>query len=336
MDNFENEDINIFINSYKQHIIENPLLNSKIPMWVEYLKTKKHYKENGMEEDYFFKKRFRITEEDLITIHKLMNRIKKGKTLDKVIRTKVQGNDNLIKSEINLGIFSNFDENENYENKNNFELLDQVQDAMDSYYKKMKKSAEKKNWKQNKRTWDPIGTVANAPNRYYNEDIFSERPSIEFDVQNFARTGLVNMNKTNIIQKIDQINEILDHNDLISNDFDTEYKRSVPNIACSKKVSFSNIIDETITNTLNDDIGVQRFVQDQQSQNPQYRQNALERIWQNQDILGSGSQTRNTCVPNKNPFEHQFEYLDGNYNRVEDPRLIGQSSRLANRAPMNR
>jgi ribosomal protein S19E (S16A) len=73
MDNFENEDINIFINSYKQHIIENPLLNSKIPMWVEYLKTKKHYKENGMEEDYFFKKRFRITEEDLITIHKLMN-----------------------------------------------------------------------------------------------------------------------------------------------------------------------------------------------------------------------------------------------------------------------
>jgi hypothetical protein len=196
----------------------------------------------------------------------------------------------------------------------------------------------KKNWKQNQndRNWDPIGSVNGASNRYYNEDIFSERPSIEFDVQNFAKTNLLNMNKTNIIQKIDKINNILNNNDLISNDFDTEYKRSVPSIACNKKISFTNEIDDTIQKTLNDDIAVQRFVQDQQSQNPKYQQNALERIWQDADILEAGSQTRNTCVPNKNPFEHQFQYLDGNYNRVEDPRLIGQSSRLANRAPLNR
>ena len=58
MDNFSDEDIDIFLISYKKHVLENPLLNQKIPVWVEFLKTKKYYRENGMEEDYFFKKRF--------------------------------------------------------------------------------------------------------------------------------------------------------------------------------------------------------------------------------------------------------------------------------------
>ena len=143
------------------------------------------------------------------------------------------------------------------------------------------------------------------------------------------------MNKTNIIQKLDEINEVLDNNQLISNDFDNEYKRSVPKIACNKKNQYVNEI-ENMQLPNSEDIGVKRFIQDQKSQNSTNQQNALERIWQNQDILDSGSQTRNTCIPNKNPIEHQFQYLDGNYNRVEDPRLIGQSSRLANRAPLQR
>jgi hypothetical protein len=117
------------------------------------------------------------------------------------------------------------------------------------------------------------------------------------------------------------MNDILNYNDLITNDFDDDYKRSVPNIACRKKVQFSNEIDTTTgvdEQMKNLDIGAARF-------------------WQDQDILNAGNTTNNNkCVPNRNPFEHQFQYLDSNYNRTPDPRLLGQSSRLDNRAMFNR
>ena len=41
MDSFSNEDIDLFINSYYKHISDNQVLNENIPIWVEYLKTKK-------------------------------------------------------------------------------------------------------------------------------------------------------------------------------------------------------------------------------------------------------------------------------------------------------
>ena len=37
---FDDNDILIFTNSYEQHVLENPLLNSKIPIWVEFLKNR--------------------------------------------------------------------------------------------------------------------------------------------------------------------------------------------------------------------------------------------------------------------------------------------------------
>ena len=58
--------------------------------------------------------------------------------------------------------------------------------------------------------------------------------------------------------------------------------------------------------------------------------------YRQQDILQQRTLTRNTAIPNKNAFEHQFDYLDCNYNRVEDPRLLGQSSRLDNKSTFNR
>jgi len=331
MNNLENTfndiDIDIFIGSYNQHILENPLLNSKIPIWVEYLKTKKYYRDNGMQEDYFFNKRFGITSDDLLMIKKLINRVKRGKSLDRVIKSNVKGNYGINAN--SSSDYSEFNENEDYENgnMNNFELLDQVQDAMNKYYRKMKKSSQNRNWKQseNNRTWEIPDSVDGSPDRYYSEGLTSERPNIEYDVQGFAKSDLLNMNRTNIIQKIDKINNILDHNDLITNEFDTEYKTSVPNLSCKKKVQFTNEIDKIQNN--GEDIGVQRFQQDQ---------DAMTRLWQEQSIMNSRDLRRNTAIPNKNPFEHQFDYLDCNYNRVEDPRLIGQSSRLDNRSTFNR
>lgn len=334
MDNFTIEDIDLFINSYSTHLLESSLLNAKIPVWVEYLKAKKHYRLNGMDEDYFFKKRFRIDVDDLVTIHKLIDRIHRGKSLGKENKSNIRGGGMADRVgggsgfQHSLSQYSSFNEDEDLTSKeNNFELLGQVQGAMDSYYKKMKKNAAKKNWKQNSnpRIWESNqipDSVDDAPDRYYSEDLNSTRPNFEFDVQSFGRSELVNTGKSHIIQQIDKINNILDHNDLLSNDFDTNYGRSVPNVASRKKVQFTNHIEPSNGNSTsnyassNMDVGAQRF-------------------WQDQSLLNT-SQTRNSAIPNANPFEHQFDYLDSNYNKVMDPRLIGSSSRLDNRTTFNR
>jgi hypothetical protein len=77
MSDFSDEDIIIFIQTYNNRNIDDPLLNSKIPVYVEFLKTKKYYRDNGVQEDYFFNKRFGVKPEDIETILKLLDRIKK-------------------------------------------------------------------------------------------------------------------------------------------------------------------------------------------------------------------------------------------------------------------
>jgi len=345
MDNFKDEDIVIFCNSYKQHIAENPLLNSKIPIWVEYLKTKKHYKENGMEEDYFFKKRFGITQDDIITIHKLIDRVKRGKTLTKLSKSNIMGTDGTLGS----NAYSSFNETESYDDKQpKFELLNEVQSAMNTYHKKMKKHQNKQKWKQSSdsRVWDPTGCVEDEPDRYYTEEMYSTRPQVEFDVQDFAKSKMFNMNKTNIIQKIDKINDILDSNNLLSNEFDTEYKRAIPSISSNKKVQFSNNIDNCIgnneiteSNRMQYNFGNGMVSGLEQGLNGPVKYNGspeASRLWQDVDILNGKGNTRNSSIDNRNSFEHQFQYLDNNYNRVPDPRIVGTSSRTENRSTFKR
>ena len=351
MDNFKDEDIELFCLNYKLHIAENPLLNSKIPIWVEFLKTKKHYRQNGMEEDYFFKKRFGVTEEDLIIINKLINRIKRGKTLTKISKSNIKGVDEGINSLSSSNIYSVFDENDNFdEEKPKFELMQELQPAIDAYKKKMKKHQQKHKWKQssnNNRFYDPIGCVQDEPDRYYTEELYSTRPQVEFDVQDFAKNKMFNMNKTNIIQKIDQINDILDSNNLLTNEFDTEYKRSVPNLNSKKKVQFSNEIDYCIGNNelTNENRSQYNFGNGMITGLEQGIDSGISkyngspeatRLWQDVDLLAARGNTRKSSIDNRNPFEHQFQYLDGNYNRVPDPRIIGTSSRTENRSTFKR
>lgn len=359
MDNFLDEDINLFCSDYKEHIASNPLLNSKIPVWVEYLKTKQHYRQNGMEEDYFFKRRFGITTDDLVTIHKLIDRVKRGKTLTRVSNSNIKGSTQTFGS----NIYSTFDENENYDNSvPKFELMNEIAPAMEAYNKKMKKHSNRHKWKEeqelnnNQRTWGsatnrnfpgvPLGCVKDEPDRYYTEELYSTRPQVEFDVQDFAKTQMFNMNKTNIIQKLDDINDILDSNNLITNEFDTEYKRAVPVINSKKKVSFSNNIDASIGNNYLDaenrsDYKFQNGMVSGLEQGlggPTKYTGSPEatRLWQDVDILAGRGLTRKPAVQNRNSFEHQFQYLDGNYNRVPDPRIVGTSSRLENRSTFKR
>ena len=67
---FSDEDIDLLVRSYEMNINQgSPLLDSKIPVYIEYLKTKKYYRMNNIEQDYFFNKRFNISEHDIKMIH---------------------------------------------------------------------------------------------------------------------------------------------------------------------------------------------------------------------------------------------------------------------------
>lgn len=371
MDNFSDEDINLFCSDYNKHIASNPLLNSKIPVWVEYLRTKQHYRQNNILEDSFFKKRFSINNEDLITIHKLIDRIKRGKTLTRISNSNIKGTSQIFGSNIyssfdetpqtiGSNIYSSFNENANFDNdKPTFEIMNEIAPAMDAYNRKMKKHQKRHKWKQStdSRVWEdpskfkfanfnPEGCVQDEPDRYYTDELYSTRPQVEFDVQDFARTQMFNMNKTNIIQQLDQMNDILDSNNLLTNEFDDEYKRSVPVINSKKKVSFENKIDSCIGNNQltqenrtnwNFGNGMVSGLE-QGIGGPTHYNGSPEttRLWQDVDLLAGRGLTRKPAINNLNPFEHQFDYLDGNYNRVPDPRIVGTSSRLENRSTFKR
>ena len=126
-DDFTNQDIDLFIRSYEMNLNQNnPLLDSKIPIYVEFLKTKKYYRINQMDEDYFFKKRFNITNQDIDMINKLILKIKNGETLNHLVDYKVNGN--IFYSSSNNGqsfnSFCDFNENEDCPENIAREMLD--------------------------------------------------------------------------------------------------------------------------------------------------------------------------------------------------------------------
>jgi len=360
MDNFTDENIDIFLKSYENNLLEGIPANSKIPVWIEYLKTKKYYRKNGISEDFFFKKRFNMTNDDLINLQKIMNRVLQGKKINKINRTKVNSNimsnpeldntDPKMYSPFDCtgtNRFSQFDETQVITDKDatKFELLSQVSGAMDDYYSKMKKAKEKKlSWKNGNKdyryqreldsTQNPnnnyqsnlamSGSVQDVYNPYYIEQEYSARPQVEYDVQSFAKSPLYNMSKTNIINRIDEISGILNQNNLLTTEF--ENGRAVP-VVLTNKPTYSNKWD---TETINKQHEGENYM-GLKNHDP-----SAARFWQDQDILNPGSQTRKPAIKNKQPFENHFQYLDCNYNRVMDPRLMGQGSRMDNRAKMER
>jgi hypothetical protein len=333
---FTDGDIDIFLKSYEENLLEGISTSTKIPVWVEYLKTKKYYRKNGLEEDFFFNKRFNITNEDLINLQKIMNRVREGKKINRINRSNVQasGLSNSILDRTNTGMFSEYDENKEIQESdtNKFELLSQVSSAMDDYYKKMKKAKDRKlSWKNGNKDYRYQrelalgGSIQDVSNPYYIEQEYNEAPQYSYDVQEFAKSPLGNMNKTSIINRIDEISNILDKNNLLTTDF--ENGRSVP-VVLTNKQTYSNNFDKKL---INEQLKGENYMGSNTKHDP-----VSARFWQDQDILNPGSQTRKTAIKNKQPFENQFQYLDCNYNRVEDPRLIGQASRMDNRARMER
>lgn len=305
--NIPNDDIDLFVNSYNSNLLNGTVNNPKLPSYVELLKTIKYYRNNGVEFDEQFLKRFNFNEEDVGKLSKLLNRIKKGKPLHhREINYRVNGC-----SGTSNQIYSGFNENENYSGTPKFELFSQVEGAMNEYYTKMNKMKEKRNLEKQKsqeRSFDiNQGSCINA-NRYYTESEVAQRPQFDVDHTAFARTKLFDTDRSESIRQFDIINNVLDNEQLITQNFDTEFKLAYPNIQNIKRVNHYNNINHGYGESI-----------------------CSDRYFQDLSLMNT-SNTRNRAIKNNQPFENQFQYLDCNYNQVLDDRLIGTSSRLDNRS----
>ena len=316
--NISDEDIDLFITSYKKNLLTGTVV-AQIPIYVEILKTIQYYRDNNIEPDYFFFKKHNFTEEDTNKIYKLLVRLKKGK---KLYHTPINNKINGASSNKNNNIYSYFNDKEVYDNNPKFEILNQVESAMDDYYKKMNKIKDKrdmeKNNRNNSRAWDSVEGVSD---RYYTEGENSERGQFEFDKLGFAKSKLFDTDKSDIINKLNIVDDVLKNNNVITNDFSYQYKKGVSTIQNNGNMSYYDNIEKGIKNT------------DNKLKN---RDPVSDRFWQDNDLLNSAPNTRINAIKNEQPFENQFQYLDANYNRVPDARLNGTATRFQNRSTLKR
>ena len=316
--NTSDEDIHLFITSYNKNLL-NGTVDHQIPVYVELLKTIKHYRDNNIDPDYFFLRKHNFTDEDNQKLQKLINRLKKGKTL---YHTQINYNINASTANKNNNIYSHFDDQEKYDEHPKFEIMQKVEGAMADYHKKMNKLKNKKEMEQNNknnyRAWDSVDGV---PDRYYSPGENSERGQIEFDKLGFARSKLFDTDKSNIINKLNIVDDVLKNNNLITNDFTNQYKKGVSTIQNDNNIPYYNNIENGLNITQNK----------LKNNDP-----VSNRFWQDQDLLNAGPNTRIPAIKNEQPFENQFQYLDANYNRVQDARLNGSATRFQNRSTFKR
>jgi hypothetical protein len=311
--NISDDDINLFTISYNKNLL-NGTVDPQIPVYVELLKTIKHYRDNNIDFDYFFLRKYNFTDEDNQKLHKLLNRLKKGKTL---YHTQINNNITASSNNKNKYIYSYFNDQEKYDEQPKFEILQNVESAMSDYYKKMNKMKNKREMDQcNKgnRAWDSVDGVSD---RYYTPQENSERGQIEFDKLGFARSKLFDTDKSNMINNLSIVDEVLRNENLITNDFNNQYKRGVGTIQHNNNIPYYDNIQNGLNITNNK----------LKNSDP-----VANRFWQDNDLMNSSPNTRIPAIKNKQAFENQFQYLDTNYNRVPDPRLNGSATRFQNRS----
>ena len=362
INSINNQDIDLFIKTYENELNIGNIPHCKIGLWIEFLKAKKFYNINNIDEDAFFNKRHSITKSDIKDILIHLNKIKKGKHLYKSDNYAIHGNNYTVNGNNfnNNNTFINYnivDDNEDYsdneenQNKNkNFELLSQVEGALYEYNEKMRKNKNK----------NKTNVQNNAMNNYRND--FNDKRvnndmnncndhGTNYNVQDFAKSPLTNSNKTHAINQLSNqrgeygnygsTSDINKNNfDTDKNNFDMEFKRSIPNIVNNKRHQEHNLNYNSVNNENNMNcnmnggggVGGGSGI----NYNERYNQDVLYsnnyRFNQDHDILKANLLTRDPSQKNKQPFENQFQYLDCNYNRIPNKTLIGESSRMDNRS----
>ena len=305
------DDINLFIESYQKNLLSG-VADIKIPTYVEFLKALKHYRFHGIVPDAFFYKNNNIEKEDIDKIYKLIRRVKKGKFIHHRPTTKIQSKTDTIQNNNYMSI------NELNNAQPRFELLSKLQQPMYEYQKKMKDLKQKRLNEMKSiggRAWD---SVEGVPDPYYVSNTYDNygSPNVGINQKEFSRTPLFDSNKDFIINRLDEINEKIKNDSLISND---PYKHYVPMITSSKKSSNTTDLKPSLI----------------ENKYKAFSNNShTARNWQDIDQLNITMGGKDKGIPNKQPFENQFQYLDGNYNRIPDPRILGTSTRFLNRSTM--
>jgi hypothetical protein len=291
---FQQSDIELFIKSYSSNYSNNVVKNTKIPVYIEFLKRLHFYNENNIvcsdDEMYSLKKMYQITNQDLNDINKYINQIKNGKTL-----YKKPNKLNSLAYDVSSSTLGLFEEQDNYEN-NGFEILNQVSGAMDDYKRKMQENINKKlEWKKKSNDY---GNTRNIDSHYFlNSDrYYQNSEKVNVDYEKYAIP-----NNNSVVEKINSI-----YNNL--NDFNT---LKLPNIK-------SKISDE-----FNKNLPENRFMQDVEYDN-----------LMNNSMFNNNQPTKEKYKMNNNDgkySEHGFNYLNSNFNKIINERLIGESSRMNNK-----
>jgi hypothetical protein len=308
---FQQNDMELFIKSYSSNYSNNVVKNTKIPVYIEFLKRLHYYGENNIicsdDEMYSLKKMYQISNQDLKDINKYINQIKSGRTL-----YKKPNKLNSLAYDVSNSSLGLFEEKDEYIN-NGFEILNQVSDVMDEYKRKMQQNInEKLEWKKKSNNY---GNTRNTDmNNFINSDRYyqnSEKINIDYDKYSNPTNSCVGNLGT--VQKINNA-----FNNLNSNDVDYQTQTILPNLYSKRKISTSNEFDKNLLN-----LPENRFMQDVQYDN-----------LMNNSMFNNNQPTKekNRINNNGNYAEHGFNYLNKNPNHALNERLISVSCRMDNKS----
>jgi hypothetical protein len=309
--NLSTPEINLFINSYEQNQFGNIVRNNRIPVYVEFLKRIRYYRDNNITifDDVYasMKKQYQLTNDDLTQINILVGKLMQNKSLFRTTPSQIAQ----AYHDTTYSTISPFKEEDDYSKySGKFELLDQVSDAMDKYQRRMKKSmARKLDWKkqENERTLqnDIDGRAYAVEDRYHSGE-YEGRPNVNYDYYTNPVGAMMYPNQPNTItQNIENLYNELNGTSSPPTDFDILTQANKPNIYTKKE-------DATTTN-----LPANRFMDD-----------AIR--------INNGLTTKIKNPINRQLPEHGYQYLKTNPNRVMDDRLVGDASRMENRTYVRR
>ena len=167
------EQIDLFLENYDE-LLKNPSSNhnNKLHVYAEYLKHKKHFLLNNID-DSLLSKSYGLSKYDMMDLENIFESLEYGHKLYKK-KTKYISN---IQANDSSFMYSNYNDNDDHNNNNGFDLLNEVSDAMDNYYKKMNKIKRKQYGRKVHSSHDETPNVYNV--NYEQEQYNLDHPIIE-------------------------------------------------------------------------------------------------------------------------------------------------------------
>ena len=180
---------------------------------------------------------------------------------------------------------------------------------MDEYKRKMQQNIDKKlEWKKKSNDYGNTRNIDN--NDFINSDRYyqnSEKINIDYEKYSIPINSCVGNLQT--VQKINHAFNNLNN----SNDIDYETQTILPNINFKRKISTSNTFDKNLPEN--------KFLEDIEYNN----------LMNNSMFNNQSTKEKNRINSDGKYSEHGYDYLNCNFNKIMNERLIGKSSRMDNK-----